>query len=318
MRLTALFLVILTSLNAAAVEHALDVVGQGGYNDNIFLHQDGSAAKRSSLFSRILGMGWFGWDRGDSGDKVYLSGVSDTKLVSASTQASSTFFDIGPGYRSYHWSEKLEVDSTFRFSGNLAGDHAENEDILRTRSARTGAPYSPAGSFTTALTQPSSFFAFAVEGSALYKFPDFRLGPVIQIAQKSYQRVRHQDNSWRAHIRGEIPIGHAFLITAEAGRAQTSANINAYERTDLFALASLNLDLGNGFLFAGDYQFETRVFNKLDRDDTIKSFHVGVEKSVLRDFALLFDVYVVDNNSSDEQFRYTANMLTLGLKWMMF
>jgi hypothetical protein len=319
MRFLALLFITLITLNAsAATEHALDAVIQGGYNDNIFLHQDGSVAKKSSLFSRLLGMGWFGWDRGDSGDKIYLFGVTDTKLVSAFTQASSSYFDLGPGYRSYHLDEKLELDSNFHFSGNVAGDKAENEDILRSRNVRTGAPYAPAGSFASTLTQPSSFFGFALEGSALYKFPDFRLGPVLQITQKSYQRVRHQDNAWRAHLRGEIPIGHAFLLAGEAGRAQTTANVREYNRTDLFALVSLNLDLGNGLLLTGDYQYEMRVFNNYDREDTIKSFHAGAEKSVLRDFALLFDVYVFDNNSNNDQFRYTANMLTLGLKWMLF
>ncbi len=320
MRLLALLFIISICVNAAGIanEHAVDVVAQGGYNDNIFMHQDGSAAKRSSLFSRLLGIGWFGWDQGSSGDKLYFFGVSDTKIVSASSQASSTFFDVGPGYRSYHLEDKLELDSNFHFAGNFAGDRTDNADILRTRNARTGSPYSTPGSFTSTLALPSSFFYFALEGSALYKFPKFRIGPSLQFSQKNYQRVKHQDSAWRAHVRGEFPLSSTLVLSGEVGRAQSTANIDDYNRTDLFALASLNLDLGNGFIVASDFQLETRVFNSFNREDTIKSFHAGIEKTVMRDLALLFDVYVFDNNSSDEQFRYTANLLTLGVKWMAF
>jgi hypothetical protein len=318
MRIFAVLSLILFSSLSRAQDRAVDIYAQGGYNDNIYLHADGSSAKQSSLYTRIMGMGWLGWDQTET-DKIYVSGLSDNKILSASTQGSSSFFDGGVGYRSEMLDEKLETDVNLHLQGNVAGDHSGNEDIIRTRSPRTGSPYISPGSFTTALTFPSTFFAYGAEGSAIYKFPDFRLGPLIQIYQRNYQRVRQADTSWRLHLRGEIPIGSSFLLTGEIGKATTDSNIRAYQRDDTFLLGSLNMDIGSGYIINGDYQYEVREFNQLsDRKDTISSFHAGVEKALMKDFALLFDLYVFNDKSTDPDFSYTANVLTLGLKWMAF
>jgi hypothetical protein len=318
MRALLVLCLILFSVPSLAQDRAVDVYGQGGYNDNIFLHADGSSAKRSSLYTRIMAMGWLGWEQSET-DKIYVFGLSDNKIMSASTQASSSFFDSGAGYRSELLDEKLEADVNVHLQGNVAGDRSGNEDIIRTRGPRTGSPYMAPGSFTMALTMPSSFFAYGAEASALYKFPDFRFGPVLQLYQRNYQRVRQADSSWRLHLRGEIPIGSSFMLTGEVGKAKTNSNIESFQRDDTFMLGTLKLEIGAGYIVNGDYQYEIREFNELTgRKDTISSFHAGIEKSMMRDFSLLFDLYIFGDKSTDPDFSYTANVLTLGLKWLAF